>query len=149
LLDVLTVDQLGAISSALAAAQQPALFGLTVTGAMTLSPAHSLDSQLIQAFNDHQRRGGRAGPDAVQILTRALRAAPFLHWTTETPWLLDRHTDREFIRQFLTDRVAAAVAHDPSLNSAGAVWLAVRLAQLDEHALEINVGHCDMLVLPR
>jgi hypothetical protein len=149
LLDVLAVDQLGAISSALAAAQQPALFSLTVTGAMTLSPAHSLDWQLIQAFNDHQRRGGRAGPDAVQILTRALRATPFLHWTTETPWLLDRHTDSEFIRQFLTDRVEAAVAHDPSLNSVGAVWLGVRLAQLDEDALEIKVGHCDMLVLPR
>ena len=64
LLDVLTFDQLDAISSALAAALQPALFSLTVTGAMELSPAHSLDSHLIRAFNDHQRRDGRAGPDA-------------------------------------------------------------------------------------
>ena len=69
LLDLLTLDQLEAISSALAAARQPALFSLTVTGAMELSPPHPLDSHLIRAFNDHQRRGGRAGPDAVQILT--------------------------------------------------------------------------------
>ena len=149
LLDVLTQDQLGAISSALAAAQQPALFSLTVTGAMTLSPSHSLDSRLRHAFNDHQRSGGRAGPDAVQTLTRTLAATGFRHWVTETPWLLDRHTDTEFVNQFLTDRVAAAVAQDPGLNSVGAVWLAERLAQLDEHVLEISVGHCDLLVLPR
>jgi hypothetical protein len=149
LLDVLTLDQLDAMGSALAVARQPALFSLTVTGAMDLSPTHSLDSDLSRAFNDHQRRGGRAGPDAVRILTRALRATGCMLWTTETPWLVDRHNDGEFVRRFLTDRVAAAVAHDPSLSSAGAVWLALRLAQLAEHALEISVGHRDMLVLPR
>ena len=42
LLDVLTLDQLEAISSALAASRQPALFSLTVTGAMALSPANCL-----------------------------------------------------------------------------------------------------------
>jgi hypothetical protein len=69
-------------------------------------------------------------------------------WTTETPWLLDRHNNSEFVRWFLTDRVAAAISHNPSLNSVGAAWLALRLAQLDEHALDISVGHRDMLVLP-
>ena len=148
LLDVLTLGQLDAISSALAAARQPALFSLTVTGAMELSPAHALDSQLIRAFNDHQRRGGRAGPDAVQTLTRALRATGCRLWTAETPWLLDRHDDAEFIRQFLTDRVVAAVAQDPSLDTAAVAWLALRLAHLAQHILEIRVGHRDILVLP-
>ena len=149
LLDLLTLDQLDAIGSALAAARQPALFSLTVTGAMELSPAHPLDSHMLRVFNDHQRRGGRAGPDAVRILTRAFRATGCMLWTTETPWLLDRHDDGEFVRRFLTDRVAAAVAQDPGLSSVGADWLALRLAQLAEHALEISVGHRDMLVLPR
>ena len=149
LLDVLTIGQLEALGSALAEARQPALFSLTVTGAMELSPPHPFDSDLIRAFNDHQRRGGRAGPDAVHVLTRALRAGCCSLWTEETPWLLDRHNDGEFVRQFLSDRVAAAVAQDPSLNSAGAVWLALRLAQLAEHVLEISVGHRDLLILPR
>ena len=70
-------------------------------------------------------------------------------WTTETPWLLDRHAGGEFVGRFLADRVAAAVAQDPSLNSVGAVWLAQRLGQSAEHALEISVGHRDVLVLPR
>jgi len=149
LLDVLTMAQLEAISSALAVARQPALFSLTVTGAMELSPADSLDSHLIRVFNEHQRRGGRAGPDAVQILSPALRASGCVLWTTETPWLLDWHDDSEFVNRFLTDRVAAAVAQGPSLNSVGAVWLALRHGHLVEHALEISVGHCDMLVFPR
>ena len=148
LLDVLTLAQLDAISSALTASRQPALLSLTVTGAMALSPAHSVDAHLIRAFNDHQRRSRRAGPDALQILTGALRMTGSRLWTTETPWRLDRHDDGEFVRRFLTDRVAAAVAHDPSLRSVGARWLALRLAQLAEHALEISVGHRDVLILP-
>jgi len=40
LLDLLTIDQLGTIGSALAVARQPALVGLTVTGALELSPPH-------------------------------------------------------------------------------------------------------------
>ncbi len=40
LLDLLTIDQLDAIGSALAVARQPALVGLTVTGALDLSPPH-------------------------------------------------------------------------------------------------------------
>jgi hypothetical protein len=40
LLNPLTIDHLDAIGSALAVARQPALFSLTVTGAMELSPPH-------------------------------------------------------------------------------------------------------------
>jgi hypothetical protein len=40
LLDLLTIDQLDTIGSALAVARQPAQFSLTVTGAMELSPPH-------------------------------------------------------------------------------------------------------------
>lgn len=148
LLDVLTRDQLDALSSLLAAAQQPALFSLTVTGAMELSPANPLDSHLIGAFNDHQRRGGRSGPDAAKILTASLRATGCMVSTTETPWILDQHNNFEFVRRFLTDRVVAAIAQNPSLDSDGAAWLDLRLAQLAENALEISVEHRDLLVLP-
>jgi hypothetical protein len=41
LLDLLTIDQLDAIGSALAMARQPALVSLTVTGALELSPPHT------------------------------------------------------------------------------------------------------------
>jgi hypothetical protein len=148
LLDVLTVDQLEAIGSALVRARQPALFSLTVTGALELWPSHPHDSQLNQAFDDHQRRGGRAGPEAVDVLTRVLGGTGRELWTAETPWLLDRKSDQEFVGRFLTDRVAAVVDQDPDLRSAGADWLDRRLAQLADGALEIRVGHRDLLVLP-
>ena len=149
LLDVLTSGQVEALGSALAEARQPALFSLTVTGGMELWPPHPLDADLLGAFNDYQRRSGGAGPEAVHILDRTLRPTDCRLWTAETPWQLDRHSDGEFVRRFLSDRVDAAVAQDPSLDSAGAVWLALRLAQLAEHALEISVGHRDILILPR
>lgn len=149
LLDVLTVDQLEVIGSALTTARQPALFSLTVTGAIELWPSHPLDSHLSRAFDDHQRRGGRSGPEAVGELTRTLQATDRRLWTTETPWLLDRHSDREFVRRFLTDRVDAAINQEPSLSSAGADWLGRRLSQLADGTLEISVGHRDLLVLPR
>ena len=69
-------------------------------------------------------------------------------WTTETPWRLDRHDDNEFVRRFLTDRVAEPSPTTPRLHSVGALWLAVRLAQLAEHALEISRAS-RLLVLPR
>jgi hypothetical protein len=50
LLDLLTIDQLDAIGSALAAAPQPALISLTVTGVLELSPPQPFDSHLIRAF---------------------------------------------------------------------------------------------------
>jgi hypothetical protein len=50
LLDLLTIDQLDAIGSALAAAPPPALISLTVTGALELSPPQPFDSHLIRAF---------------------------------------------------------------------------------------------------
>jgi hypothetical protein len=149
LLDVLTIEQLTAIGSALAAARHPALFSLTVTGVIEVSPPDPFDAHLIRAFNNHQRRGGRAGPAAVDVLARSFRDAGYALWMTETPWLLDWHSDGDFVRWFLDDRVAAAVAQDPTLRSAGVEWLARRLAQLAEQTLEIRVGHRDLLVLPR
>jgi hypothetical protein len=50
LLDLLTIDQLDAICSALAVARQSALVSLTVTGALELSPPQPFDSHLIRAF---------------------------------------------------------------------------------------------------
>ena len=149
LLDLLTRAELEALGAALALARTPALFSLTVTGAMELSPPHPLDSSVLEAFNQHQRRGGRAGPDAAHALTQRLDETHFSVRTAETPWLLGRRDDGEFVRRFLHDRVAAAAEQDPTLNSVGEAWLTRRLAQFAHRMLEISVGHCDVLIIPR
>ena len=41
------------------------LLALTVVGRVALTPAEPLDARIGAAFNDHQRRDGLLGPDAV------------------------------------------------------------------------------------
>ena len=63
LLDMLTADELARMLGACAG--RPMLLALTVAGRVTLTPADPLDARIGAAFNAHQRRGGRLGPDAV------------------------------------------------------------------------------------
>src|SRR4051794_14257905 len=70
LLDLLTADDLGGILTACAGI--PLLLALSVTGRVALSPADPLDADIAAAFNAHQRRGGRLGPDAVAAIAGAL-----------------------------------------------------------------------------
>ena len=63
LLDILTAGELAAVLDA--ARGRPMLFALTVVGRVTLTPADPLDAAMTAAFNDHQRRDGLLGPDAV------------------------------------------------------------------------------------
>ena len=58
-----------------ACAGRPVLFALTVTGRVALAPADPLDARLEAAFNAHQRRDRRLGPDAVAAAADALRGA--------------------------------------------------------------------------
>lgn len=146
LLDLLTRAELEALGAALT--QVPALFSLTVTGAMECSPPDPLDSALLQAFEEHQRRDERAGPDAAQTLVDLLDKTQLSVWTADTPWLLGRRDDAEFVRRFLQDRVASAAEQDPTLASVGEAWLGRRLAQFADADLTISVGHRDVLVLP-
>ena len=62
LLDLLTREELERMLDACAGL--PLLLALTVVGRVRLSPAEPLDARLSAAFDDHQRRGGRLGPDA-------------------------------------------------------------------------------------
>src|SRR4051812_42944714 len=63
LLDTLTAEEL--VRMLRVCAGRPLLLALTVVGRVALSPADPLDSGIGAAFNAHQRRGGRLGPDAV------------------------------------------------------------------------------------
>ena len=68
LLDILTADELTAVLDA--ARGRPMLFALTVVGRVTLIPADPLDAAMTAAFDDHQRRNGLLGPDAVAAVGR-------------------------------------------------------------------------------
>jgi hypothetical protein len=148
LLDVLTTDQIDAVCRAVIENQVPALFSLTVTGALNIGPADSYDELFLDAFNDHQRRAGRAGPDAITLAVNALCAGGFTVRTQETPWRLTASSDWAFVGQLLQERLDAAVAQNPSLASVATGWLELRRSQFALGILRIEVGHRDVLALP-
>jgi hypothetical protein len=148
LLDVLTTDHLDAVCRAVINNQVPALFSLSVTGTQSISPMDSHDQLLLAAFNDHQRRAGRAGPDATTLAVDTLCTGGFTVRIQETPWQLATSSDSAFVEQLLQERLDAAVAQDPSLAAVATAWLELRRAQLELGVLRIEVGHCDILALP-
>jgi hypothetical protein len=148
LLDVLTTDQIGAVCRAVIENQVPALFSLTVTGALDIRPADPYDARFLDAFNDHQRRAGKAGPDATTLAVNALCASGFTVRTEETPWQLTASSDWAFVEQFLRERLDAAVAQSPSLASAATDWFELRRSQFALGVLRIEVEHRDVLALP-
>jgi hypothetical protein len=148
LLDVLTMNQLDAVCRAVIDNQVPALFSLTVTGTLSLTPADQHDQLLQDAFNDHQRRAGRPGPHAATLAVNALCACGFRVRTQETSWQLNASSDSAFVDQLLQERLEAAVAHDPALAAIAAGWFELRRSQLALGILRIEVGHLDILALP-
>jgi hypothetical protein len=148
LLDVLTTGHLDAVCRAVIENQVPALFSLSVTGTQSISPMDPNDQRLLDAFNDHQRRSGRAGPDAITLAVDALGTGGFTVRIQETPWRLTASSDSAFVEQLLQERLDAAVAQDPSLAPVAKAWFALRRAQLELGVLGMEVGHRDILALP-
>ena len=148
LLDVLTADHLDAVCRAVIANQVPALFSLSVTGTQSISPPDPNDQRLLDAFNDHQRRAGRAGPDAITLAVDTLGTGGFTVRIQETPWRLTASSDLAFVEQLLQERLDAAVVQDPSLTPVAKAWFELRRAQLELGVLRMEVGHRDILALP-
>jgi hypothetical protein len=148
LLDVLTTDQIFHVCHAVISNRVPALFSLTVTGTLSVTPTDPDDQLLLAAFNDHQRRDGRAGPDAASLAREALQAGGFHVQCQQTPWQLSAASGPGFVEQVLQERLDAAVAEDPALVSAATAWLDLRRVQLALGVLRIDLGHCDTLAVP-
>jgi hypothetical protein len=138
LLDLLTADELDRMLAACEGL--PLLLALTVTGRVTLDPPDPLDEQIGEAFNDHQRRAGRLGPDAVDAIVPRPRRADTCE-RAASPWRLGP-ADAALTAEWLRGWVGAAHEQDPSLDADA--YLERRLAQ----RLSVTVGHADVLVLP-
>lgn len=176
LLDLLSAADLDALVGAVTAAGVPALFALTVTGAVTIEPADAGDETVRAAFDAHQARAGRPGPGAARYVAQAARRAGAQVRQARTPWRLtaDASAARPFLRRYLTDRAAAAaeVLDDLSVDVARVdrarvdvarldaapvddaaaarvgAWLDRRLSAVEEGTLRLTVEHVDLLLLP-
>jgi hypothetical protein len=152
IVDVLTEHELAGFADGCAAARVPVLVTLEVTGVVELQPADSLDAELRDAFNDHQRRsvrGGRLlGPDSPTTTAEAFRARGYDVHTAPSPWRLDAAMT-DLLRAWMEGWVGAAVEQRPELAEPAGVWTKTRAAQLDAGALAVTVHHEDLLAVPR
>src|SRR6185312_14325698 len=112
LLDMLTAAQVERLSTVCAATGATLLLTTTVTGVVALSPVDDLDGALCGAFNEHQRRAGRLGPDAADAAAAALTSAGYRVTTRRAPWRLGP-ADADLIRAWLRGWVEAAVNQRP------------------------------------
>jgi hypothetical protein len=142
LLDLLTREELDRMLGACPGL--PMLLALTVVGRVSLTPAEPLDGRVGAAFNDHQRRGGLLGPDAVPTAVDALPGEVIVR---PSPWHLGA-THRELTAEWLRGWVDAACEQDPGLAADASAYRDRRLAQLAAGELFVTVDHADVLVLP-
>ena len=124
LLDLLTADELAAILRA--SAGHPLLLALTVAGRVALTPAEALDVQVGAAFDAHQRRDGRLGPDAVAAAVAMLPGAEVV--VRPSPWHLGAaHAGLAAARRGASDAGLAAAG----LGASGADIAAARRGASD------------------
>jgi hypothetical protein len=145
LLDLLTTDALARML--VACARYPMLLALTVVGRVTLSPEEPLDSLMGAAFDAHQRRARKLGPDAVAAAARELHGTGADVLVRPSPWQLDAaHAD--LAAEWLGGWVAAACEQEPALAAEAAPYRDRRLAQAAAGELAVTVDHADLLMLP-
>jgi hypothetical protein len=145
LLDLLTADALARMLVACVGC--PMLLALTVVGRVTLTPEDPLDALVGAAFNAHQRRRGKLGPDAVAAAARELRGTGAEVLVRPSPWRLDA-ARADLAAEWFGGWVAAACEQEPALAAEAGAYRDRRLAQAAAGELDVIVDHADLLVLP-
>jgi hypothetical protein len=152
LLDVLTAQELHAIVDASVGVGSPALFALSVTGDVSLTPGDPRDPVIQRAFNAHQRRvaGDRRllGRYGAPIARGLFGLAGWRVQTRTTNWQLDAQQPR-LLSEWLDGWIDAAVEQAPELREASEAYRDLRTAQLARGELSAVVRHLDLLAWPR
>jgi hypothetical protein len=142
LLDLLTAE--GLVRMLRLCKGCPMLLTLTVVGRVSLRPADPFDVCIGAAFDDHQRRGGLLGPDAVPAAIDRLRGRVLVR---PSHWRLDA-AHAELAAEWFEGWVAAACAQEPALAAEAGAYRNRRLEQAAAGELAVTVDHADLLVLP-
>ena len=145
LLDLLTADELTRMLGACAGC--PMLLALTVVGHVTLTPEEPLDALMGAAFNAHQRRDRKLGPDAVAAAVDQIRRTGAEVLVRPSPWRLDA-ARTGLAGEWLGGWVGAACDQELALAAEAGAYMNRRVAQAVAGELAVTVDHADLLVLP-
>lgn len=151
LLDVLTAEELRAVTRASIAVGCPVLLSLSVTGEVRLDPRDPRDDAFGAAFNAHQQRpvSGRrlVGPSGVALAQRLFIEAGWNIRPAATVWRLGDH-DPRLLDQWFDGWLDAALEQRADLQVEAADYRALRSSQLRRGALSAVVVHTDLLAWP-
>ncbi|WP_409462395.1 class I SAM-dependent methyltransferase [Amycolatopsis sp. GA6-003] len=136
LLDLLTQEEIQRLVKSCVDARSPALFTLSVTGSAQLAPPDPQDEALNNAFNAHQRRGGKLGPDAAAFTAAEFEKHGWTVHSRPSPWRLGPE-HRDLIDTWYRGFIAAAREQEPGL-----------AVPEDRQLTEVTVHHQDLLALP-
>ena len=151
LLDLVSVEWLDRLATAIAARALPIYAALTYDGRVEFEPVDEFDAGVIEAVNQHQRGDKGFGPAlgptaAVEAITR-LEALGYAIVQGVSDWTfgaLDRAIQSELIAGW-----AAAAHESDSLTRAGVEgWLARRLNHVASGRSSVRVGHVDVFARP-
>ncbi len=147
LVDVLTANEVDAMLAPAVGSDAAVLLALSVTGEVVLSPLHHDDEMVAAAFDAHQRRAGRLGPDGGAYAAHGLRRQGYTVTVATTPWRLGAD-DTDLLRAWLQGRAEAAGEQEPDLRERVRDWHESRDRQARHGELTAVVGHVDVLGLP-
>ncbi len=147
LLDLLRAPDVERLAELTTRAGAAALLTLSVTGEVAFDPADPLDDAVAAAFDAHQRRDGRLGPDAADAATEAFTRHGYAVRRRTSPWRLGA-TDAALVEEWLRGRLDAACEQDPALGPHAGRYLTDRLEALAAGTLRAEIGHADLLALP-
>jgi hypothetical protein len=151
LLDLLTPDELAALTDVCVEAGCPVLLTLSVVGRVDLAPADPLDARVAAAFDAHQRRttrrGRLLGPDAVGAAVERFRRPGAKVLVRPSPWRLGA-AEADLAAEWVAGWISAACEQSADLASATGLYTRRRLARARAGKLAVSVGHADLLVLP-
>src|SRR5581483_11619233 len=94
-----------------------------------LAPADPLDRRVQDAFNAHQRRGGRLGPDAAGVAAAEFRRRGAEVLVRPSPWRLGASQAR-LAEAWFSGWVRAACEQHPELAAEAETYTRRRLAEL-------------------
>ncbi|MGH3356591.1 MAG: hypothetical protein ACRDOJ_11890 [Nocardioidaceae bacterium] len=147
LLDVLTADEVDAMLAAAMASDAALLLSLSVNGEVALAPGHPDDDLVAGAFDAHQRRSDRLGPDGGAYAVSVLGEHGYDVTVAATPWHLGAD-ERALSGAWLRGYAAAALEQQPGYADRIDRWQQSREAAARDGELSVVVGHLDVLGLP-